>query len=175
MASETKTGSVPAQTIVGAEQAEQFAERAAALLAELREKANQVTAERVELKADAGAQAALAAASHTCTTKVVFTGLLVWERVQVCCDSSPAVRATADIWGPTLAFGGIVWGSSTFAVAPGDLPRLGSLTMQVNIASVAVTISWWKDGTPVGAFVGGGVGIGAGVLGGSCTFENGSC
>ncbi|HEV2853713.1 MAG TPA: hypothetical protein VHC97_12995 [Thermoanaerobaculia bacterium] len=52
---------------------------------------------------------------------------------------------------------------------------MGELTMQVNIASVAVQISWWKNGSPIGTFAGGGVGIGAGILGGSAQFVSGSC
>jgi hypothetical protein len=173
MSSETRAGSIPVEAIVGPEQVKEYTERSRALLAELQEKARQVVADRPELAGAADLEAA--AGGYTCSGKVVFTGALVWERVQVCLSSSPAVRTTTDIWGATLAVGGISWGGGTFSVPPEDLPSLGDLTIQVNIASVAVNITWWKHGQPVGAFVGGGVGIGAGVLGGKCKFEAGSC
>jgi hypothetical protein len=160
---------------IGAEQAGQFAEQAAALLAELQEQAGQVAAERPELVGQQNAGVARSSSSHTCDTKVVFTGLAIWERVQVCCSSNPPVRTTADIWGPTVAIGGISWGSSSFSVSPDALPGMGELTMQVNIASVLVQISWWKGSSCIGTFVGAGVGVGSAILAGTCTFERGSC
>src|SRR5215831_650736 len=157
------------------ETAQQYSDTAKGLLQELQEQAQKVVAERPDL-ASAQARPALAAAeTFSCAAKVIFTGLAIWERVQICCSSQPAVMATTDIWGLTAAVGGISWGTGWFTVPPSKLPSLGNLTIQVNIASVAVQISWWKDGNPVGTFVGGGVGIGAAILGGNCSFQNGSC
>jgi hypothetical protein len=157
-------------------QAEWYSENAKSLLLELHEQAEKVKAKHPESKP--AKQTAIKAAqvgNYSVSTKVVFTGALVWERIQVCCSSTPAVMSTADIWGPTLAFGGISWGTSWFSIPPEQLPSLGDLTMQANIASVAVQISWWQNGSPIGTFVGGGVGIGGGVLGGTVNFQNGSC
>jgi hypothetical protein len=84
------------------------------------------------------------------------------------------------VWGISAAFAGVVWGTSWWVLPPGRLPNLAApfLGMQVNIVAVpvaAVHISWWDGVNPVGNFVGGGVGIGAAVLGGTCTFEWGKC
>ena len=150
----------------------EFSDTAKDLLLELQAQALHVVNQRPELEA---LPTAAPAETFSCPAKVVFTGLAIWERVQICCSSQPAVRTTTDIWGPTLAIGGISWGTCWFNVQPSDLPSLGDLTIQVNIASVAVQISWWRDGAPIGTFVGGGVGLGTGVLGGTCKFENGTC
>lgn len=148
----------------------EYSDTAKALLLELQTQAQNVANQRPELEA-----LPTAPETFSCPAKVVFTGLAIWERVQICCSSQPAVRATTDIWGLTVAVGGISFGTCWFNVPPSDLPSLGDLSIQVNIASVAVQISWWKGGTPIGTFVGGGIGIGAGVLGGNCKFENGTC
>jgi len=157
--------------------AQQYSDMSKDLLGELQEQAKQVISQNPELGAAAAAPAPAAAPAETYSapTKVIFTGLAIWERVQICCSSQPAVKATTDIWGLTAAIGGISWGTAWFSVPFSQLPSLGDLAIQVNIASVAVQISWWKNGTPIGSFVGGGVGIGAAILGGTCKFENGSC
>jgi hypothetical protein len=149
----------------------EYSDTAKALLMELQSQAQNVVNQRPELEALPAAPTE----TYSCPAKVVFTGLAVWERVQICCSSTPPVRSTTDIWGLTVAIGGISWGPCGFNVPPSQLPSLGDLTIQVNIASVAVQISWWKGGTPIGTFVGGGVGIGTGVLGGNCRFEDGTC
>ncbi|HEX7239828.1 MAG TPA: hypothetical protein VF263_06155 [Longimicrobiaceae bacterium] len=159
----------------GPEQAAQFEERAKARLAELQEQARAAVAERPELGGGLLQADAAASQTYSCPAKVVFTGALVWERIQVCCDSQPPVNFTSDIWGLSVAFGGIVWGTAWFSVPPSQLPSLGSLSVQCNIRAVEVDMSWWKDGTPIGTFIGGGVGIGAAILGGTGEFKNGGC
>ena len=85
------------------------------------------------------------------------------------------MQFTSDIWGLSVAFGGIVWGTIWSALPFDQLPAQGSLTVQCNIRSVEVDMSWWQGSTCVATFVGGGVGIGAAVLGGSGSFKLGSC
>jgi hypothetical protein len=157
--------------------AQQYSDMAKDSLLELQEQAKKVISQNPELgaAATAAAPAPAPAETYSAPTKVVFTGLAVWEHVQICCSSQPPVMANTDIWGLTAAIGGISWGTAWFSVPFSQLPSLGDLTIQVNIASVAVHISWWKSGTPIGTFVGGGIGIGVAILGGNCKFQNGTC
>lgn len=153
--------------------AQPYSDLAKNLLTELQQQARNV----VDTHPEVGPLETLPAAdpTYSCATKVVFTGLLVWERVQICCSSTPPIMATTDIWGPTVAVGGVSFGTMWSSIPFSDLPGLGDLGIQVNIASAVVQISWWRNGTPIASFLGGGIGIGAAVLGGNCKFQNGTC
>lgn len=156
----------------GTQTAQQYSDLAKGHLQELRNQAQNVVDAHPEL----GPLATPAAdPTYSCAAKVVFTGLLVWERVQVCCSSTPPVMTTVDIWGPSTAIGGISWGTMWSSIPFSDLPGLGDLAIQVNIASPVVQISWWRNGTPIASFLGGGVALGVAVLGGNCRFQDGTC
>ena len=153
--------------------AELYAKLAESLLQDLQEKAKQVVSERPEL-GPIEPQAALGEV-YQASGKMIFTGILVWEHIEICCFSQPPVMSNTNIWGITSAIGGISWGNYRFSVPFSQLPSVGELTIQVTINSVLVTASFWHGGTPVGTYIGGGLGIGAAFLGGSCAFKNGSC
>jgi hypothetical protein len=153
--------------------AELYSELAGSLLQDLQEKANQVVSQKAEL-GPIEAHAALGEVYYA-QGKMIFTGILVWERVEICCFSQPPVMSTTDVWGVTTAIGGISWGTYKFSVPFSQLQSLGDLTVQITIIAALVTASFWKSGTPVGTYIGGGLGIGTAFLGGSCKFVNGSC
>ena len=153
--------------------AQQYSESAKALLQELQAQAQKVLTQHPELGVQAKPDADAADDTFSCSASVIFTGLLVWERIRIDLSSIPALTATTDIWGATLAIGGESWGTMWSNIPFSQLAGL-DLTIQVNIASVAVQISFWQGTNLIATFVGGGIGIGAAVLGGSCTFELGS-
>ena len=153
--------------------AELYAKLAESLLQDLQEKAKQVVSEKPEL-GPIQPQAALGGA-YEAQGKMIFTGIVVWEHIEICCFSQPPVMSNTNIWGVTTAIGGISWGTYRFTVPFSQLPSIGELTIQVTIISTLVTASFWQGGTPVGTYIGGGLGIGSALLGGSCKFVNGSC
>ena len=151
--------------------AQQYSDAAKALLQELQTQAQNVLTQHPEIGVQPKTAAAVPAGdTFSCSGSVIFTGLLVWERIRIDLSSTPALSATTDIWGATVAIGGESWGTMWSSIPFSQLAGV-NLTIQVNIASVAVQISFWQGTNPIATFVGGGVGIGAGVLGGSCTFQ----
>jgi hypothetical protein len=153
--------------------AQQYSESAKALLQELQAQAQKVLTQHPEIGVQAKPDADVADDTFSCSGSVIFTGLLVWERIRIDLSSTPALTTTTDIWGPTIAIGGESWGTMWSNIPFSQLAGL-NLTIQVNIASVAVQISFWQGANLIATFVGGGVGIGTAVLGGSCQFGVGS-
>lgn len=155
-----------------AQQAQQYSDLAKSLFLELQQQAQNVVNEHPEagpLETPAPAPA------YSCATKVLFTGFGIWERIAICCSSTPPVMAPADVWGATIAVGGVTWGETWSNIPFSDLPSLGDLDMQVNITQVSVQISWRKNGNLIANFVGAGLSLGVGVLGGTCKFRDGTC
>ncbi len=152
--------------------AQQYSDSAKALLQQLQAQAQNVLTQHPELGPQAKPDAAVNGETYSCPASVIFTGLLVWERIRIDLSSTPPLTSTADIWGATVAIGGESWGTMWSSIPFSQLAGI-DLTIQCNIASVAVQISFWQGGNAVATFAGGGVGIGTGILGGSCTFEPG--
>jgi hypothetical protein len=100
-----------------------------------------------------------------------FTGLAIWEHVKVCFDRR--YYCEADLWGPTMAIGGVSWGTAWFDVPESRLD--GEVGIQCYIASVAIEVSFWWGARPIGVFAGGGIGIGGGMIGGKGNFVRRSC
>lgn len=107
---------------------------------------------------------------NTATGHAQFTGIIVWERLAVFLDFNPRLRFDADLGGLALSLGGVVFGRGWFSVPPSEL--IGEAVCQVVITLAAVEISWWRDGKPLGVFVGGGPSIGVATIGGSGKFSN---
>lgn len=149
--------------------AQQFSEPAKALLQQVQAQAQQVVTQHPEFGIEAK-PAAVADDTFSCSGSVIFTGLLVWEQIRIDLSSTPPLSTTTNIWGPTLAIGGESWGTMWSSIPFSQLAGL-NLNIQVNIASIAVQITFLQGANPVATFVGGGVGIGTAILGGSCTFQ----
>jgi hypothetical protein len=78
------------------------------------------------------------------------------------------VNFNADVWGFGLG-GGVIWLSGWMADTGASI--LGDVSFAFTTSPVYTEISFWKDGSPVGVLVGGGINIQAGAFGGTGTFS----
>jgi hypothetical protein len=101
------------------EMASRYSDQARARLLELQEQARLVLSQHPEL-APTRRPDVKTDELHSCTTKVIFTGAAIWERVQVCNESDPPTRCTSDVRGLSFAFAG-----SSGGRPGGSSPRAG--------------------------------------------------
>ena len=91
--------------------------------------------------------------------------------IQICCASQPPTKGTTDVTSP---LGGSSSGTCQFRVPASELPVLGELTIEVNIALGVISIAFFNGTTVIGVYAGNG-GVAPSVLGGHCKFEFGAC
>ena len=93
------------------------------------------------------------------------------KSMQICCSSQPPIKGTTNV---ITTIAGVSSGTCQFKVPASQLPSLGQLTIEVNVALSAISIVFFNGETVIGVFAGNG-GIVPGVFGGNCKFENGAC
>ena len=107
------------------------------------------------------------ATTYTYKGNFVFAAAFVWMKVStnnpITFSDGTVKSFSGTCWGLGLG-GGTSWGGGSFSVPPSTL---GDCNIQVAIASIAVQISFWNGGTPIGIFAGGGLGVGGAAGGGS--------
>jgi len=100
-----------------------------------------------------------------------FAALFVWTQIKTNAPVTFSDGTTRSFLGNCYGVGlggGISWGGGSFSVAPSDL---GDCRITVAISSIVVTIEFWRNGVPIGSFVGGGLGVGATTGAGSGTWS----
>ncbi len=152
----------------------QNSDTAKALLQQLQKRVQQVVAEHPEL-GPVDLPSTDPSLQFTWPAKLIFKGLSIWQRVELCCDSQPPIKARTDIFGVTNPVNGGSSGTCMFNVPASELPGMGELTIQVTILPVALQISFWTGSTLLGIYAGSGGGVAGTVGGGKCKFENGTC
>lgn len=93
------------------------------------------------------------------------------KTIQICCASQPSIKGTTDVIPP---LGGTSSGTCQFRVPASELPVLGQLTIEVNIALGVISIAFFNGTTVLGVYAGNGGAIPS-VFSGTCKFDFGTC
>jgi hypothetical protein len=78
------------------------------------------------------------------------------------------VNFNADVWGIGLG-GGVIWLSGVMPDTGASI--LGDVSFAFTTSPVHTEIAFWRNGSPAGVLVGGGINIQAGAFGGTGTFS----
>jgi hypothetical protein len=93
------------------------------------------------------------------------------KTIQICCSSQPALKGVTNVIPPV---GGTSSGTCQFKVPASELPVLGELTIEVNVALGVISIAFFNGTTVIGVYAGHG-GIVPSVFAGKCKFGFGAC